>query len=143
MTEIEQLQKQIQELQKTVDDLKSGTVKYVSLKDRLSKEQCEIFNKYFESKFDSEDEYWKRGDFQKSGIVIANERRDQSRKAIRDLAKNLYMINHFSEYSDFGSFVIEKLLKSEESIQEYLGIFEELCKEAATKINNDRFKVKG
>ena len=40
-------------------------------------------------------------------------------------------------------FVIEKLLKSEESIQEYLGIFEELCKEAATKINNDRFKVKG
>lgn len=140
MTELEQLREQVQELKKTVDDLKSGTVKIVPLKDRLSQEQCKIFNKYFSS-FDDHDEYWNREEnFAKPGIIVANEKKDLCRNGIRDTVKAIYIMNHFSEYKNELSYCrIDKFIKTEEQIQEYLQLFESMCQITASKVKNDRF----
>lgn len=143
MTELEKLQEQLKELKKTVDDLKSGTVKVQTLKDRLSQEQCCIFNKYFNSNFNQHDDYWFRGEYANPGYVIANEKREQCRTAIRDTAKSLYIMNHFSEYKNVGNFVFDKLLKTEEQIQEYLELFEGMCQVAVSKVENNKFKTVG
>ena len=142
-TEIEKLQKQICELQKEVDNLKSDMVKREPLRDRLVREQSEIFNRYFESKFDPADEYWQTEGFLKSGNIIANENRDRSRRAIRDLARSLYIINHFPEKMAGTNQLFEKMLRNEEQVQEYLTIFDELCKAAVAKVTNDKFKREG
>ena len=142
-TEIEKLQKQICELQKEVDNLKSDKIKCEPLKNRLVREQNEIFNRYFESKFDPADEYWQTEGFKKPGNIIANENRDKSRKSIRDLARSLYIINHFPERMAATNQLFEKNLKNEEQVQEYLTIFDELCKAAVAKVTNDKFKREG
>ena len=142
-TEIEKLQKQICELQEKVNDLESNIIKREPLKDRLVREQIEIFNRYFESKFDPADEYWQTEGFLKSGDIIANENRDRSRRSIRDLARSLYIINHFPERMAATNQLFEKNLKNEEQVQEYLTIFDELCKAAAAKVTNNKFKREG
>ena len=142
-TEIEKLQKQICELQKEVDNLKSDKIKCEPLKNRLVREQNEIFNRYFESKFDPADEYWQTEGFKKPGNIIANENRDKSRKSIRDLARSLYIINHFPERMAATNQLFEKNLKNEEQVQEYLTIVDELCKAAVAKVTNDKFKREG
>lgn len=141
MTELQELQRQVEELKNTVEDLKAGTVKIVTLKDRLSQMQCKIFNKYFASKFDMSDEYWKRRDFAKPGYVIASEKRDQCRKSIADTAKAIYIMNHISEYNELSNIRFDKCLKNDEQIAEYLKLFENICKNAGSEVTNSKFRV--
>lgn len=146
MTEIEQLQAQIEELKKTVDDLKSGCVKVKPMKQVLQEKECEIFYKYLK-KQDYHDHKFSVECKAQPGLTISYGARvsnimDLFRKSIRDAARQVYRLNHFIENINSGyEQLFDKNIKTDEQLNEYLTVFENICKSVIGEIQADDFKV--
>lgn len=143
MTELEQLQQQIEELKKTVDDLKSGTVKVANMKDVLSEKECAIFWKYFK-KLNYNDPKFVVQSKSTPGLAFSygskvSNNTDGVRRSIRDTARGVYRFNVFNDLISAGNYeqLFYKIIKNDEQLNEYLDIFENICRFTVTQLNED------
>lgn len=146
MTELEKLQKlqeQIEELKKTVDDLKSERAKVVNMKDILSEKECEIFWKYFK-KQNYNDPKFTHESTSTPGLVFSygpkiSTGMDTIRRSIRDAARHIYRFNNFDELIEntYNESLFYKIIKTNEQLNEYIGIFESICKATVATVQGD------
>ncbi len=116
MTQMEELQKQIDELKKTVTALQMGTEKVVPIKQQLLRKELNVFGKYFvthdEAKKKCPNSNWPR----------LNDRLTNLRAVIREGSREIYRLKSGQD----GEHIFH-VLGGEEQQAAYIEIYEKMC----------------
>lgn len=125
MNEMEQLQKQIDELKSTVDRLKSGETKIVTMSSRIQAKRREIFESYFGKWHSSNSE--PLGNNESAQWSVRNE--------VMEGLKRLANITYKSARG-LSNCNINSSIKNDNELDEYAVVYEFYCKKAYEQIRS-------